>query len=834
LSLLACEMQQYRSFYLPESRPHYPRTRDFHTEHIRIELKLDFQAKRIDGRCVLVVSSLRRGVERAVLDAREMEVRNVSVNGKQVEFGYDGERLSVPVRWGEDGRAEISVEYGAAPRQGVYFVGPDEKHPEKEMQAWTQGEAEFSSYWYPCYDYPNDKGTSEMVVTVPKGFVVVSNGRLVSKSDGPEGETFHWREDTPHSTYLNSFVAGKFGVIEEEHEGILLQYYFPESKRADVRRYFGETPRMLDVFAELTGLRYPYSKYSQATVEDFIYGGMENISATTLATTYYPDERSEEDFSVSYSAVGTTATSLVAHELAHQWFGDWVTCSDWPHAWLNEAFATYFQALYYERTRGVDTFRWNMALKAEDFFEEEEKRYRRPIVERNYVYPDDLFDAATYEKGAWMIHQLRYLVGDELFFRGVAEYLKRFARSNADTHDFRKVMESVSGLSLEEFFEQSFHRAGYPEFEVSYSWEEASSTATLRVRQVQMRDGQTPLFSLPCDIVFYTGKGRLKKRVSVSAAEHSFSFELDSRPRIVEFDPEGWILKKLSFPKGLELLVNQLRESVDSSSRALAARELGRLRNAVVIPHLVEAARADSFWHVSATALEAIGEIGGEAALSSLLSVGIPSHRRVRRAYAKALGNFRDGRVYGVLKDLALHDVSPYVQCEAVLSLARARAPDAMAVLKEAMKIHSPNETLQEACLEAMGKLGGEEVWKVVLEYLEYGKPTRARIGALKAIKERGYAREEELAVLKQTLLKDTEFRVRQYLVSEVLPVLADRRMVETLIESSRSDRDPRIRRRALELYHELTGTLEAPATMARLREEVERLREENRLLRSK
>src|SRR3989441_2977363 len=662
---------------------------------------------------------------------------------------------------GREGVQEVLVSYAASPIQGVYFIQPDEAYPDKEVQAWTQSETEFASYWFPCYDSPNDTSTSEMLITVREGFLTISNGKLLSVLKSGEKVTYHWIEETRHSSYLNSSVVGKFGVKKDEVEGVSLEYYFPERKRKDVRRYLGERSKMMNLFGGLTGIKSPYEKYAQTTVEDFIYGGMENISATTFATTYYPDERSEEDFQVSYSREGQNAVNLVAHELAHQWFGDLVTCADWTHAWLNEGFASYFQCLYLEKEKGVDLLRWDMSLKAELYFDEEETSYRRPIVERNYVYPDDLFDSATYEKGAWMIHQLRYILGDDLFFKGVQEYLRQFSRENAETHDLRKALERVSGESLEEYFEEFFFKAGYPEFEVEYSWDEVGSTANLTVRQTQFADGQTPVFRLPCVIVFYTRKGRTKRRVLLSSGEEKLVFELGSKQKIVEFDPEEWILKKVKFGKRFELLANQLRESIDASSRARAAADLGSTKNNAVLAPLKEAALTDPSWIVRAKALEALGEVGTEEALTSILSLGIPQNRRGRRALARALANFKDRGGYKLLAELLLSDESPYVQCEAAISLAKAQADGALQLLKKAMKINSPNFTLTEACLDAAGYIKEEEVRTLIMENLRYGAPSRARTGAMKGIINRGFAYEDEVATLKEILLRDKEFRVR-------------------------------------------------------------------------
>ena len=348
-----------KSFHLPESSRHFPPQVDFRTAHIKIELAVDFPKQRIDGSCTLTLVPVREDLDRVRLDACQMDIRAVQVDGTPAEFQYDNAVLEVALKPGK-GERTVRVEYGAKPPEGLYFTAPDAEHPDREVQAWTHTEAEASRYWFPCHDHPADKSTTEIILKVPKEFRVISNGKLLSVAEEGPTAVYHWKEDAPHSTYLTSFIAGKFGEMAEEVDGIKLRYNFPESKREDVLRYFGETPRMMQVYKEITGMKYPYEKYDQTTVQDFIFGGEENLNATTLATTYYPDAASEEDFQTSYSTPHVNAVDLVAHELAHQWFGDYVTCADWPHAWLNESFATYFQALYIERTRGVDQMRWDL------------------------------------------------------------------------------------------------------------------------------------------------------------------------------------------------------------------------------------------------------------------------------------------------------------------------------------------------------------------------------------------------------------------------------------------------------------------------------------------
>jgi len=831
-------------FHIPGASRHLPPDKEFHAEHITIQLKVDLEKKQISGSCRTKLVPLREGIAALHLDAREMRVTGVTLDGVRVPFEHDGNVLTVsPPGPLATAPHELRVDYSAEPRHGVYFVSPDEKFPDKPVQAWSQGEPEFSRYWFPCHDHLNDKATSEMLVTVPGGYLAISNGRLVSKEDKGGWVTFHWKEDVPHSAYLNSFVVGKFGVIEDQAEGVPLQYYFPESRRGDALRLFGLTPDMLRVFESLTRVKYPYEKYAQVAVHDFLIGGMENVSVTTLTDTRFPDERSEEDYAARYSRPDRNHIELVAHELAHMWFGNLVTAKHWSHLWLNEGFATYFQALYTREKFGEDEFRHDMHSKAETYFEEDDSMYRRAIVDDVYVYSDDVFDSYAYEKAAWMIHQLRYILGDDLFFDATSEYLKRYAASNADTHDYMKVMEEKSGFSLQGYFEQAFFKAGHPEFEVNYLWDEGTHTAEVAVKQNQQVDELTPVFSLPCDIAFYiTGAvggakngGRHVRRVRLGSKEEKFHFELPWKPTIVEFDPEERLLKKVKFEKPVSMLLSQLEASVDASSRRRAAEALGSLSGA---PEVVEALakavrRDDQHFSVRSEAARSLGRIGTKDALETLIGLSGLTNRRVRRAVVAALGEFKDPRVAKPLLAALRGDESPYVQCQAAVSYGKARLPDAFEVITSAVGTPSPEDAVTEACMEALGYVKDSRTRQFLRKHLPYGRPTRVRVGALKGLIRLGWLEEEDVATFKEFLLEDKEFTIRTQ-VLEAVSELLDKRLLAAVREASEKDVDPRARRRAREVALRLEDASSMEKALSEVKDEVEHVRTESREFRER
>ncbi len=341
----------------PSPCPKYAPDKVADIRHIRLELSFDLDMRELKGRCATTLAPIHKGVKEIVLDCAELTVDAVSgPGGRALAYDHDGARLGIRFPGALDPGKDviITVDYHGSPRSGLYFTGPSEASPGKAVQIWTQGQDEDSRYWFPCFDYPNEKATSETLVRVPENWTVVGNGRLVGVRHHKKAreKTWHHRMDTPHVMYLTSIACGEFSKLEDSWKGMPVEYYIKPGNEDAARRAFKNTPDMLEFFSRAFAMDYPYPKYSQVVVEDFIFGGMENISATTLIDRCLMDERAALDYE---------AEDLVSHELCHQWFGDLVTCKDWSHAWLNEGFATYGEYLYREHWKGrddADVHRW--------------------------------------------------------------------------------------------------------------------------------------------------------------------------------------------------------------------------------------------------------------------------------------------------------------------------------------------------------------------------------------------------------------------------------------------------------------------------------------------
>jgi len=566
-----------RAFQPQHVEPKWARDRDANIKHIKLEVRLDFDAKKITGTATHRLSAIAGPLERLEFDATELEIRAVRASafragGEPASFeSCDGKlRIALPRAIGTGEEIEIAIDYAGQPRRGLYFVGPDPEYPNKPRQAWTQGEDEDSRYWFPCYDYPNNRTTSEIVATVPEQFTAISNGALVGTSSDATAKTrtFHWRHDVPHSAYLITLAAGEFAMIEERAGSVPVTYYVAPGREDDARRAFGNTPKMIQFFERVIGVPYPYAKYAQVAVSDFIFGGMENTSATTQTDSTLHDARAHLDFK---------SDPLVAHELAHQWWGDLLTCRDWAHAWLNEGFATYFEALWCEENLGADEFAWNVRQDREGYLDEDANHYRRPIVCNRYRTPIELFDRHLYEKGSLVLHMIRRVSGDDLFFKSLNLYCTRHRGANVITQDLQRAFEDTTGRNLDFFFDQWVYKEGHPEIEVSSSFDDKKKLLSVTVKQTH-KTGDTiaSAFSFPVTIALMDAQGReTRHRVEIKDREQVFNFVMDKAPKAVRFDPEHDILKTLKHKRGREALETELRHAPEAIGRGAAARELG-------------------------------------------------------------------------------------------------------------------------------------------------------------------------------------------------------------------------------------------------------------------
>ncbi len=824
-----------KEFALPGDQPHYARDRLVDVQHIKLEIALDPETKSITGTARTTFRPINDGVTHVEFDAVEMEIEDVRVQGRKSKatYSYDGNKLRIELGRGRKAGERITtiVRYSAIPRRGLYFVGPDEGYPDKPLQVWSQGQDEDSRHWFPCVDFPNEMATSEMVVTVPKPMIAVSNGRLTGVTERGRRRTYRWRQDQPHVAYLLSVAAGDFAESHERVGGVRFEYYVPKGREADGKRALGRTPRMMRLFSELIGVKYPYAKYAQVVAADFIFGGMENVSATTLTENVLQDRRSHPDFK-------DAGDGLVAHELAHQWFGDLLTCRDWSHGWLNEGFATYFDALFTEAGRGTDEFKLQMRQNGEAYIQADSSQYRRPIVSNVYNEPIDIFDRQLYEKGSCVLHMLRHELGDALFWKAIRHYVAKHRGGNVTTPDLQRAIEESTGRNMDAFFDQWVYGAGHPNITLSYEWDEKAKQAKLTVKQTQSADqGGREVFVTPVDVSFAVGRRQESFRIQLSEREQSFYFPLASRPKMVRFDPGGWLLKTLKFKRSSEMLTYQLKNDDDVLGRMDAARELGKLASNEAVAALKDAVLKDAFWAVRSASARALGAAATPAALDALLACVDIAHPRARRAVMAALGNFRDdvnGRgekaASALERVLVEGDRSYYVEAEAAAALGKTRSGIAFAALERALEKKSHNDIIRARAFEGFAALKDPRGIPVAFEWTEYGRSYQARDAAAVCLgKLAEYTKEKEPVRDRLIeLLDDPWLRTRLTAVG-ALRTMNDDKAIPALDRLAARELDGRVIRTCREATAALRKGRDKGEEVKKLREELDKLREENR-----
>jgi len=821
-----------RPFPLAGDQPHYARDLVVNVRHIKLAIAIDPKTKHVGGTATHYLSAINNGVRSVDFDAAEMTITRVTVGGTRVKFDYADPvlRVEFPRALRAGVETEVAITYSAYPRRGLYFTAPDRDYPDKPLQAWSQGQDEDSRHWYPCIDFPNHQQTSEVIVTIPRSMISIGNGELraVRENRAKGTKTYHWRMDTPHVTYLLSQIVGTFAEITHKVDGTTLEYYGPRGREADLERTLGNTPAMIRCFNDAIGVGYPYGRYAQTFVADFIFGGMENISATTLTDTSLLDKRASLD---------ADSDGLLAHELAHQWFGDLLTCRDWSHGWLNEGFATYFEALFTERHKGTDEFRYELYQNAQIYMGEDSGRYRRPIVHNVYREPIDLFDRHLYEKGSLVLHMIRSVLGDDLWWKSIRAYVTKHRSTNVTTPDFQRAIESTTGRNIDWLFDEFVYRGGHPAFRIAYEWDEDARQAKLNVQQAQ-DEKDSSIFRMPVEIVFTVDKKHHAFPVEIKEKVHNFYFSLPARPQLVRFDPGNTMLKTVEFKRGKDMLVFQLKNDDDVTGRIDAAKELSKLGTREAVDALKQAVLKDGFWGVQAEAARALGSMKSAIALEALLACVNVRHPKARRGVYGALGQFREERAADALIVLLRKgDASYYVEGAAAHALGSTRSPKAFEALsKVAMKKSSQNDVIRCSALLGLADLKDERALPIALEWTAAGKSNTVRgvatsvLGRLGQLSDRAKDRAYDRLV---ELLRDDWLRVRLNAIA-ALAELKDMRAVGELGRTVDRDLDGRVIRSAREAMQRLREGADKGDEIKKLREDLDKVAEENRTLRDR
>jgi aminopeptidase N len=739
----------------PPDGLHWPPSRAARVTNTKLALHFDFRRREIFGRETVTLRPIQPGLRRFYLDSSGLTITSVRLlrgGGAAIPlpFARRDPRLWITLDRAYQPRDTIRIRivYQGVPAAGLFFVHPSRLYPHRPREVYSQGEPELNHFWFPCWDYPNDMATSETVVTVPAGLSVVSNGKLIRVTHAGATTTYDWRESVPHSSYLTSIAAGPWRKVRDRYENKPVDYYVPRGvSAARARRSFHLTPDMIAFFSRATGVDYPYEQYAQVAVHDFLFGGQENVSATTLTDTTLHSARADRDYS---------STGLVDHELGQHWFGDYVQGRDWADIWLNEGFATYMEALYTQHHRGYDAYRH--AVYQDQLADQAEQRGGdlRPLVDRRYADPLDLFDAVTHEKGAAVLDMLRFVVDGpaaarrpagqhEPLFRGLHAYLTKYRGRAVDTHQLIQALRATTGRELGWFFREWVYQKGHPDYRVAARYSAGTKSEAVTVAQAQRGRGVPRVFTMPMELAFHGAGGAFRDViVRNDARRQTFTIQLAFRPLWVDFDPDDFLDKSLVFPQPAAALIAAAEHDPEMMSRLWATQQLGTQAGAAsrAEPALERVLASDGFYAVRAAAAGSLAELGGrraQTALLAALSLARQPDDRVRAAVVDALAPFaRQSRIYAALVRALGHDRSYAVEAAAARAIGKSGNPGAFAVLREDVApppaAAVPEIHVLQAELAAMAATHDTRAIPILLAWARAGEPERARAAALGAL----------------------------------------------------------------------------------------------------
>jgi len=730
----------------------YVPSHDFDTRHIILNLHFDWEKQQAIGTETITLAPLVKELSKVELDAAEMTFSSIKLaTGSGLKYETDAgkqklwvtldrayqpaEELTLVIDYHTNGPDRLTGLVGG----GLKFIKPTADDPSRPKQIWSQGESEYNHYWFPCYDHPNDFFTSEIYATVEKPFTVVSNGKLLETKDaGNDSRTFHWKIDQPHAAYLTSIVVGEYTPIVQDYAGIPVVTNVYPNEVAEGKITAARLAEMVKFFSEATGLKYPYPKYAQTMARDF-GGGMENISATTQTDNMIHDARTELD---------QTSDGLQSHELAHQWFGDYVTCRSWADIWLNESFATYFQALWDEHHLGRDDFLYlDVKGNQDQYYNTWKQGNRRPIVTENYANPDAVFDTYAYPRGGAVLHMLRTYLGEDNWWRSINHYLKKYANQPVETAQFRIAIEEASGQSMDWFFDEWLYRMGHPVFQITRNYDAAAKQLSLTVKQTQKLDAdslypQVRFFQTPVDIEIGTASGTRIERVRIAPVEEqTFTFAVDSEPVLVNFDYGNTLIKQVEFKKTTDELLHQVAHDQDVMGRMWALDQLKALmqngatvaeERSRITAQVASTLMHDRFWGMRLEAATAL-KTSGDSARQALIAGTRDSEARVRARSVASLGESKDPALASLYNSL-LEDRSYAVIRASALALGQTRSPDAYEALVKLAEMPSWRDSIKTSALGGLAALGDKRALDLALRSAATGNRTQVRGAALRLL----------------------------------------------------------------------------------------------------
>ncbi|MBK7409723.1 MAG: M1 family metallopeptidase [Saprospirales bacterium] len=651
---------------LPAELPEYQATatRVFDLIHTRLEVSFDWEAESVKGKALLTLRPYFFPSDQLVLDAKNFIVNGIKLDGQDhdLPFQNNEEQLTIQLdrMYQRTDTLRIWIDYIAHPDEtggswaitsdkGLFFINSTGEDPNKPRQIWTQGETENNSRWFPTIDKPNERCTDELLITVADNFQTLSNGVLVSSTQNPDGtRTDYWKMDQPHAPYLIMLAVGEYAIVQDQWRDIPLQYYVEPEFEEDAKAIFPYTPEMLEFFSNLLDYPYPWPKFSQVVVRDFVSGAMENTTAVVFGE--FMNGKTRELVDVRENE------KIVAHEMFHQWFGDLVTCESWANLTLNEGFANYSEYLWLEHKHGKEEADYHLISEESDYVYFA-RGNAHALIDFHYTDRESMFDQHSYNKGGLILHMLRRYLGDEAFFAGLNHYLTKNAYSEVEADELRLAMEDVSGQDLNWFFDQWFFQEGHPILDIQYSYEERTGEAVVRVEQTQYNEGFPAIFQFPVTVqLFLPNQPVREEKTWMRERVNEFRFPVSEKPLLMLFDPDRELLCERTENKSIADYGQQYQLAINVRDRLEALQQLVNSEDADQTKALV-ASLDDSFWAIRLFALDNL-ELGSiPMSKVETLAKG-DSHSNVRAASCFLLGQSGDARYAQTMEHIIENDFS--------------------------------------------------------------------------------------------------------------------------------------------------------------------------------
>lgn len=556
--------------------------RDIDLLHTKLELKFNWEKQHVLGVANIKLKPFFHAMKSVSLDAVGFDIHSVS-NAKTnlpLSYKYDGFDIVVDLDkvYTRDENIEVVIDYTAKPEElpeggsaaitsdkGLFFINPLGEDLEKPMQIWTQGETENNSRWFPTVDKPNERTTQEMIITVDQKFESLTNGKLVSSKANPDGtRTDYWSMEQPHAPYLFMLAIGEFSKVEDTWNGIPVDYYVEPKYKEDAKEIFNHTPEMLGFFSDYVGVNYPWDKYSQVIVRDYVSGAMENTTAVIFGDFVQKTKRELIDNDNDY---------IVAHEMFHHWFGDYVTCESWSNLTLNEGFANYSEYLWTEHKYGIQAANHLRSNELRGYLNSAQNQGTHDLIDYGFEDKEQMFDAHSYNKGGLVLHMLRNYVGEDAFRASLNKYLVDNAHTAVEAHELRMAFEDTTGEDLNWFFNQWYFDKGHPELDINHGY--AEGQYTLKITQTQDIESNAAIFQLPVAVDIYLENGdKERKEIWINERSQEFTFEVEEEPAFVNFDADNIILGVRNEELSIAQQIFQYNNSTAYQDRADAINAL--------------------------------------------------------------------------------------------------------------------------------------------------------------------------------------------------------------------------------------------------------------------